>query len=147
MRDPARRMLQMGVALLLFALAVGLAIPALPVPRLGVASHVNAVIGAVFLLAFGLIWPQLRLGAGASRWLFWLAPYSFFVASLMPLLGAIWGAGASMLPMAAGVARGSPLQEGILATGLVTAGAAIIAVCALLLIGLRTGSDDRPPRS
>ena len=46
MRDPARRLLQIGVALLLFALVVGLAIPALAVPRLGVAAHVNAVIGA-----------------------------------------------------------------------------------------------------
>lgn len=85
--EPARRLLQLGVALLLLALVVGLAIPTLAVPRLGVAAHVNAVIGALFLLAIGLIWPHLRLGSASSRLVSWLAPYSFFVASLMPLIG------------------------------------------------------------
>ena len=139
MTEPARRLLQLGVALLLLGLIIGLAIPTLAVPRLGVAAHVNAVIGALFLLAFGLIWPRLRLGSGSSRLAFWLAPYSFFVASLMPLLGGIWGAGATMLPLAAGAARGSSFQEGVIAVGLITAAIAIITVCGLLLYGLRNG--------
>jgi hydroxylaminobenzene mutase len=143
MRDPARGLLQFGVVLLLFGLAIGLAIPALAIPRLGVAAHVNAVIGALFLLAFGLLWPRLRLGAGALRLAFWLAPYSFFVASLMPLLGGIWGAGASMLPQAAGTAHGSSLQEGVIAVGLVTAAIAIITWCGLLLYGLRSPDGSR----
>ena len=68
MTEPARRLLQLGVALLLLGLIIGLAIPTLALPRLGVAAHLNAVIGALFLLAFGLIWPRLRLGSG-SRWI------------------------------------------------------------------------------
>ena len=142
MTDPDRRLLRLGVALLFVGLLIGLAIPALAVPRLGVAAHVNAVVGALFLLAFGLVWPHLRLGAGASRLAFWLGPYSFFVASLMPLLGGIWGAGATMLPLAAGAVRGTPFQEGVIGVGLVTAGIAIIALCGLLFYGLRDGNAE-----
>jgi hydroxylaminobenzene mutase len=130
-------LLQLGFLLLLLGLLVGLAIPVLSVPRLGVAAHVNAVVGALFLLALGLIWPQLRLGARALGLAFWLAPYAFFVATLMPLLGGVWGAGAGMLPIAAGAARGSAFQEGFIAVGLTSAGVAVIALCLLLLVGLR----------
>jgi hydroxylaminobenzene mutase len=132
-----RRLLQLGTLLLLLGLVIGLAIPALAVPRLGVAAHLNAVVGALFLLALGLLRPQLRLGRRGSAVAFWLAPYSFFTASLMPLLGGVWRAGGSMLPLAAGTARGSGLQEGVIAVGLVTAGVAILALCVLLLVGLR----------
>ena len=134
-------MLQFGAVLLLFALVIGLAIPALAVPRLGVAAHVNAVVGSLFLFALGLLWPQLRLSARALRLAFWLAPYSFFVASLMPLLGGTWGAGNTMLPLAAGTARGTAFQEGVIATGLVTAAVAVITLCVLLLLGLRRGRE------
>jgi len=140
--EQARRLLQLGVVLLLLGLMIGLAIPTLAVPRLGVAAHVNAVIGALFLLVFGLIWPRLRLGPGALRLVFWLAPYSFFVASLMPLLGGVWGAGTGMLPLAAGAARGSSFEEAVIAVGLVTAGIAILTVCGLLLHGLRKGDGS-----
>jgi hypothetical protein len=60
--------------LLLLGLAIGLAIPVLAVPRLGVAAHVNAVVGALFLLALGLMWSQLRLGARALGVVFCLWP-------------------------------------------------------------------------
>lgn len=137
MADQGRRLLLLGALLLLLSLLIGLAIPALAVPRLGVAAHLNAVIGALFLLALGLLWPQLRLGTRGSAFAFWLAAYSFFTASLMPLLGGVWRAGGTMLPLAAGTARGSALQEGIIAVGLVTAGVAVFALGVLLVVGLR----------
>lgn len=137
MAQQSRRLLQLGVLLFLAALLIGLAIPALAVPRLGVAAHLNGVIGALFLVALGLLWPQLRLGPAALHVAFWLAPYSFFVATLMPLLGGLWRAGGAMLPIAAGTARGTAFQEGVIATGLVTAAVAVIALCVLLVLGLR----------
>jgi hydroxylaminobenzene mutase len=138
----SRSLLQLGVLLLLLAVVIGFAIPALAVPRLGVAAHVNAVVGAVFLIVLGLVWPQLRLGPRALRIVFWLAVYSFFMGVLMPLLGGVWGAGATMLPIAAGTARGSAFQEGVIATGLSTAGVGVIALCVLLLLGLRTPARE-----
>jgi hydroxylaminobenzene mutase len=125
------------VALVLVALLIGLAIPALAVPRLGVAAHLNGVIGGVALIVLGLLWPQLALRPAAATAAFWLAVYSFAVATLMPLLGAVWAAGATMLPIAAGTARGTPLQEAILSAGLVSAGGAVFVLFALLFAGLR----------
>jgi len=135
----AHRLLQLGIVLLLLGLLIGIAIPALANPRLGVAAHVNAVIGALFLIAIAFIWPHLRLGPRALGAAFWLAIYSFFTASLMPLLGGVWGAGVTMLPLAAGTARGSAFQEGVIAVGLVTAGTAVIVLAIKLLFGLRGG--------
>ena len=142
MADQARRLLRFGVLLVLLALLIGLAIPALAVPRLGVAAHVNGVVGGLALIVLGLLWPHLELGRRALMVAFWLAVYSFFVATLMPFLGGAWKAGATMLPLAAGTARGTPLQEAILSAGLVTAGAAVFVLFALLYLGLR-GSARR----
>lgn len=137
MTRQARRMLRFGVLLVLLALLIGLVVPALAVPRLGVAAHVNGVVGGLALIVLGLLWPHLELGARALGAAFWLAVYSFFVSTLMPLLGGAWAAGATMLPLAAGTARGTPLQEGLLGAGLVTAGAAVFALFILLFVGLR----------
>ena len=137
MAQQARRLLQFGVLLLLLSLLSGLMIGALAVPRLGVASHVNGILGGLFLVVLGLVWPHLRLGTRAANLAFWLAPYSFFMGWLMPLLGGVWGAGSTMLPIAGAAARGTPFQEGLIATGLTTAGVAVVTLCVLLFLGLR----------
>jgi hydroxylaminobenzene mutase len=133
----ARRLLRSGVVLILLSLVIGLVIPGLTVPRLGVAAHVNGVVGGLALIVLGLLWPHLDLSPRARRAVFWLGVYSFFVATIMPLLGAVWGAGASMLPIAAGAARGTPVQEAILSAGLITAGASVFVLFVLLFVGLR----------
>jgi hydroxylaminobenzene mutase len=133
----ARRLLRSGVVLILLSLLIGLAIPGLTVPRLGVAALVNGVVGGLALIVLGLLWPHLDLGPRARGAAFWLGVYSFFVATIMPLLGAVWGAGASMLPIAAGTARGTPAQEAILSAGLITAGVSVFVLFVLLFVGLR----------
>lgn len=137
MADQARRLLRFGVVLVLLALLIGLAIPALAVPRLGVAAHVNGVVGGLSLIVLGLLWSHLQLGPRALAAAFWLALYSFFIATLMPFLGGAWAAGATMLPLAAGTAHGTPLQEAILSAGLITAGVAVFVLFVLLFLGLR----------
>jgi hydroxylaminobenzene mutase len=130
-------LLRFGVVLVLFALLIGLGIPALAVPRLGVAAHVNGVVGGVSLIVLGLLWPHLQLGSRALAAAFWLAVYSFFVATIMPLLGGAWAAGATMLPLAAGTAHGTPFQEAIISAGLITAGVCVFVLFVLLFLGLR----------
>jgi len=142
MARQARRLLQLGVLLFLIGLLIGFVIPALAVPRLGVSAHVNAVVGALFLLVLGLLWPQLRLGARAQGVAFWFALYSFSMGALMPLLAGVWGAGGTMLPLAAGAARGSALEEGVIAVGLTSAGVTVITLCLLLFLGLRGAARE-----
>jgi len=138
----ARRMIQLGVLLALAGLVTGIVVPALAVPRLGLSAHILGVSGGFFLVVFGLVWPQLRLGPGPSRVACAAAVYSFYGGWLMPLLGGLWGAGATLLPIAAGSARGTAFQEGMIAGGLITSAVAIVAACALVLWGLRGPARD-----
>jgi hypothetical protein len=66
-----------------------------------------------------------------------LAVQQFAVPLAANLLGALWGAGNTLLPIAAGPAHGSPVQEGITTSALRTGGTALIAASVLIVWGLR----------
>jgi len=131
------RLLQLGSLLFLFALLVGLVVPKFAVPRLGLSAHLLGIMQGLFLMIAGLLWPKLKLASTLSRVGFWLAVYGCFAAWTANVLAGVWGAGNSMLPIAAGQARGSAIQEGIIAIGLRTAAASLIALAILILWGLR----------
>jgi hydroxylaminobenzene mutase len=138
-----RRLLQAGILLFLFALLVGLAVPRFAVPRLGLSAHLLGIMQGIFLMVTGVLWPKLRLTRATFRAGFWLAVYGCFAAWTANVLAGVWGAGNSMLPMAAGQARGSALQETIIATGLRTAAVSLIAVAILILWGLRACAEEK----
>jgi hydroxylaminobenzene mutase len=129
--------------LFLFALLVGLAIPKFAAPRLGLSAHLLGIMQGLFLMVTGLLWPRLELNQAASRAGFWLAVYGCFAAWTANVLAGVWGAGNSLLPMAAGPAHGSPIQEGIIAISLRTAAVSLIAVSLLILWGLRAFAVDK----
>jgi hydroxylaminobenzene mutase len=132
------RLLQCGALLFLLALLVGLFVPAFAVPRLGLSTHLLGITQGTFLLVTGLLWPRLRLTRAMSSVGFCLAVYGCLAAWTANLWAAIWGAGSTMLPIAAGQARGSLLQEGLIAIALRSAAISLIAVAMLILWGLRT---------
>jgi hydroxylaminobenzene mutase len=142
----AHRLLQLGVLLFLFGLLTGFAIPALANPRMGLSSHLEGVLNGMFLLALGLIWPRLRLGRAASALTFWLAVYGTFANWAATLLAAAWGAGRAM-PIAAGAHQGTATQEAVVMGLLFSLSLAVIAVCGLVLWGLRGGPELSPLRS
>jgi hydroxylaminobenzene mutase len=137
------RLLQLGSLLFLFALLVGLVVPKFAVPRLGLSAHLLGILQGLFLMIAGLLWPKLKLKSALSRVGFWLAVYGCFAAWTANVLAGVWGAGNTMLPIAAGQARGSAIQEGIIAIGLRTAAASLIAVSILILWGLRASAMDK----
>ena len=139
----AHRLIQLGVLVFLIALLVGLAVPLLAVPRLGLSAHLLGIMQGLFLIAAGLLWPRLQLTRALARLVFWLLVYGSFAAWAANMLGAIWGAGNSILTFAAGAARGSALQEGVIAALLRTAGASLIVAVTLILWGLRI-SPNKP---
>ena len=73
-----------------------------------------------------------------------LAVYGCFSAWTANLSAAIWGAGNSMLPIAAGSAHGSSIQEGMIAIALRSAAVSLIAVSVLILWGLRAVAREQP---
>jgi hydroxylaminobenzene mutase len=131
------RMLQIGIAHFVFSGLEGFAIPHLPIPLLGRSVHTLSGLQGVMLLGLGLLWPRLNLGATASRIAFWTYIYSSF-ATLVPfVLAAVWGAGNTTIPLAAGDARGSARQEAIINIVLYSAAAPFFISMALILWGLR----------
>jgi len=106
-----QRILQIGVALLLFSSLEGFAIPYFAVPKLGLSVHTLSALQGVLLLALGLLWPRLNLVAMPSRIAFWFLIYSDFAILAAYVMAAAWGAGNETMPLAAGAAHGSSLQE------------------------------------
>jgi hydroxylaminobenzene mutase len=131
------RMLQIGVALFVFSALEGFAIPSLPVPRLGLSVHTLSALQGVMLLGLGLLWSRLNLGATASRIAFWTYIYSSFATLVPYVMAAIWGAGNSTIPLAAGAARGNSFQETIIKVVLYSAAPTFFISMALIIWGLR----------
>ena len=136
-RLQGHRLLQVGATLFLIALFVGIAIPAFAVPRLGLSTHLLGITQGIFLLVLGLVWPRLTLGPLQARAANGLAVYGCLAPWTANLLGAIWGAGSSMLPMAAGAARGSDLQEAVIRVLLVSGALSLVSTMVLVVWGLR----------
>lgn len=136
-----RRLLQLGVLLFLLGLIVGLTVPLLTNPRMGLASHLEGITNGIFLILIGLLWQRLDLSKTGFTALFWLALYGTFANLLATFLAAVWGAGASM-PIAGLGHRGSRLQETVIDLLLFSLSAAMVAVCVLLLWGLRRSPGD-----
>jgi (hydroxyamino)benzene mutase len=121
--------------MLLFALGLlnGLAIPRLRSPRIGLSAHLTAVQSGTFLIACGLLWPKLDLGAPWSEALghgLWVSLYAVWLALL---LAGIFGAGRG-LEIAGQGHTTSPGRQGLV-TVLLAAGSlgCLVAVAGVLV--------------
>jgi (hydroxyamino)benzene mutase len=137
------RLIQAGMFLFLLALLVGLIVPKFAVPRLGLSTHLLGIMQGIFLMVVGLLWERLRISLLMSRIGIGLAVYGCFAAWTANLSAAIVGAGNSMLPIAAGQARGSSVQEAMITIALRSAAVSLIAVALLILWGLRRVPEAR----
>lgn len=138
----SRRLLQLGVTLLLLGLLTGFAVPATANPRMALSSHLEGVLNGILLLAVGLIWERLRLGARVRSIAFWLVAYGTFTNWATTLVAAVWGAGAPMMPLAGAGQTGTSAQEWLIRAGLLSLALAMVVVCPILLYGLRGGGSD-----
>lgn len=121
---------------------MGLAIPQFAVPRLALSTHLLGLMQGTFLIAVGLLWPRLALTGTAAAAGQGLAIYGCAAPWTANLLAALWGAGNTMLPMAAGQARGSAFQEGTIRLLLVSGALCLIATLLTILWGLRGGGRE-----
>jgi hydroxylaminobenzene mutase len=133
------RLLQLGILLFLLGLLTGFVVPLLVNPRMGLSSHLEGILNGIFLVLLGLVWPKLRLSRFWLLAAFWLAIYGTFANWSTTLLAAFWGAGSSMMPLAARGLEGTPTQEAIIDFFLYSLSFAMIAVCVIVLWGLTAG--------
>ena len=115
-------------------------------PRMGLASHLEAVMNGMFLILLGLIWQKLRLSVGALKWGYALALFGTYTNWVTNLLAAIWGAGAEMMPIAGGGYQGVAWQEVLIKVGLGSLSLGITAVCLIVLWGLKASTSEIPFR-
>jgi hydroxylaminobenzene mutase len=131
------RLLQIGIALFLFTSFEGFAVPYFAVPNLGRSVHTLSAFSGVLLLALGLVWPRLNLNTVAAPIAFWFLIYSDLATIASFLMAALWGAGNSIMPLAAGAAHGTHFQETAIAVVAYSAAPTGITSFALILWGLR----------
>ena len=128
------RLLFLGILLFLFGLLLGLFIPIMINPRMGLSAHLEGIMNGMFLVILGLIWNKLVLN---DKWLtsaFWITLYSAFANFVAVSVAALTGAG-KMMPLAGGK-EGTPLVEGFISFMLIALSLAMIMVCAIVLAGL-----------
>jgi (hydroxyamino)benzene mutase len=131
------RLIQLGVGLFLFTSFEGFVVSYLAAPNLGRSVHTLAGFMGVLLIALGLAWPRLDLGAAAARTAFWFLIYSALATLAAFVLAAYWGAGNTTMPIAAGSAHGSDFQEMAIKVVMYPAAPTGIIAFALILWGLR----------
>ena len=131
-------LLQLGAALFLFTCIEGFAIPYFAAPVVGRSVHTLSALLGLILLAFGLVWPRLHLGAAGSRIAFWFLVYSGLAITAAFFLAATWGAGQSVIPLS-GAPLGTAVQEAVITAVAYSSAPGIIAF-ALILWGLRNPS-------
>jgi (hydroxyamino)benzene mutase len=136
-QDLSRRLMRLGVLLILLSLLTGLLIPVLANPRMGLTSHVEGIMSGMLLVVMGLIWPRLSLGSRAMTAASWLLIYGAYANWANPFLAAAWVAGGSMMPMASNGLKGTPVQEMIISILSVSLALALLIGIPLVLWGLR----------
>ena len=138
-RKTSRKLLQYGALLFLLGLVTGLLMPVFDNPRMGLASHLEGVLNGMFLICLALFWERLDMNAVLKQITLALVIYGTFANWLATLMAAIWGAGSMMTIASAGFA-GTAWQELLITALLFTLSLAMLAVCCLLLYGLRSAA-------
>ncbi len=139
-----QRLLQVGVILFLFTSLEGFAIPYLAAPRLGLSVHTLSALQGVLLLALGLVWPRLNLGATTSRIAFLLLIYSVFAILFAYVMASAWGAGNETMALAAGAYHGTVFQEAVIKGVAYSSAPTGLISFALILWGLRNVDSQSP---
>jgi hydroxylaminobenzene mutase len=131
------RLIWHGMFLFVLGLLTGVAMPALTSPRLGLASHMEALMSGMFLLIVGgVVWDGLRLSDRVETLAFWLFLYAAYANWFFCLLAAVFG-GSEILPIASGGNTVAAWQEIPVRLGLTLGAVSITVACVCVLYGLR----------
>jgi len=128
------RLLFFGMVMFLLGLLVGLLVPMLANPRMGLSAHLEGLMNGIFLMVLGLIWSKLVLSANLKKILYWAALYGTFSNLIAVVLAATFNAG-MMMPLAKGQ-KGTLLIDVTINFLLVSLSIAMLLVSVLSIIGL-----------
>jgi hydroxylaminobenzene mutase len=132
----SRQLALLGAVLVLLGLLTGLGGGLFANPRMGLSSHLAAMMGGAVLLALSACWHRVALSPRLDRTAFWLLIYGNLANWAATLLAAIWDSGGSMMPIAAAGRQGAAWQEGLIGLLLISLSLAMIGGVALVIMGL-----------
>lgn len=141
MENRRRRLFWHGMLLFFLGLVTGLFEQKLKNPRMGLAAHLEGLMNGTFLLALGAAWQDVRLSRRLARLTFGFALYGAYANWAATTFAALLGT-AAMTPLAAGVFRGQPWQEGLVGFGFVSVALAMLISSALLLWGFGSSAGE-----
>lgn len=130
----ADKLIFLGVFLFLLGLIIGLCIPIMTNPRMGLTAHLEGVMNGMFVVILGLIWGKILLKDKWLTYTYWMTLYGSFANFVAVTIAAITGAG-KMMPIAGGK-EGSFVVEGIISFLLISLSLAMVFVCVMVLKGL-----------
>ena len=133
-QDTGRRLVWHGVLLFLSGLLIGIVVPVVTNPRMGLSAHVGTVMTGTFLIAAGFVWRQWPPAWTTAA--FWLGLYGSYISCLGLLLAAVFGTSRST-PIAGAGHSAAAWQESVVNFSLTTSAVAMTVFCVLLLAGLR----------
>jgi (hydroxyamino)benzene mutase len=146
--NQGRRLLQVGVALLLYSALEGFVVPIFASPRIGLSVHTLSAYQAVLLLAIGLLWPKLGFGPRAARFAFWTLLYSAFAILSAYTVAALWGVGIETIRLMGelphGLVQGTAVQETVIKVLAYSSAPTGLTSFVLILWGLRAPERSHP---
>lgn len=129
------KLILLGLILFLIGLIIGLSVPLLQNPRMGLSAHLEGITNGIFLMLLGLIWNRLVLTDRWKQITYVLLVYGTFANITAVLLAAITGFG-KMMPIAGGKEGTNPIEV-IISFLLVSLALAMLFVLSMVIIGYR----------
>ena len=132
----SRRVMWLGMFLFLLGMLTAFVEPHLTNVRMGLAAHLVGLLNAIFLIALGAIWTEVRLRPRAKAIAFWTAMYGTYVNWAFTIIAGAFGTGA-VSPVLAPGRTAQVWQEGFVMAGFISVFPAMLICAVLVLWGLR----------
>jgi len=130
-----KNMIIAGAILFLLGLLTGFVIPNFLNPRMGLASHLEAVMNGTVLIAIGAAWSHVRLTVTLDKITFWLIAYGTYANWLFTALAGLFGT-SETTPIAGHGFKGLVWQEQLVTMGLISVGITLVLGCGFIVYGL-----------
>ena len=130
-----RHLFSAGILLFLLALVTGMIFPMLANPRMGLSAHLVGLLGGLFLIALGAIWPELDLPQAFDKAAFSLVIFGTYANLCTTFLAAAFATN-RLTALAGSGHPAAAWQENVVTAGLVLSSVAMVTVCLLVLWGL-----------
>jgi hypothetical protein len=119
MSPDARLMLRAGAILFAISLINGFLVHILSLRQQAVAAHIIGLLGALFLLSLGNVWPKLSHGPSSSRVGAALAIYGFAGGWLINFVAAVTGV-FGVFPFSVARSEGRQVADFLISGGLLS---------------------------